>query len=310
MKKLSSNLLLTRRCGRTSTTRAPRCTFQELQKYIKYYPSPIPQLNLSEFRLVKKPARVKSTLPFSFAVRDGFEGPELKPLPKMASQRHPRRTQPRVRAQKLTLVNTREVDQLPSSLPTVGDFETVSLETSSNVDLCNSELPSALKRSRKEFFDDEVYTQLMSLTAPGRSESGSIDEHGSDLETESNVSEQVDDHDSRPSSLSHQELLQVQPQEIEDNVEDYGPPSHRGGQFNKRGIEKDETLFDADEPVRCRSEEYLTRPGQVVRMKPSGQWVEVHEMIVDMDTRHNSVTPLQQEVIPRSRPLRSILKSI
>jgi hypothetical protein len=255
-----------------------------------------------------------------FAVRDGFESMELKPPPKIENKKTPRRRRPHFYTQNLTLVNTREVDQLLPSSPCEntsegieGDLQTLSLEHSNGKKPHNSEMPSAPKRSRKVSFGDEVYNQLVNLTAPNRLESGSDDEPKSDLDTESNISEQMeddeDDEDLEP-ILSYQGLLRGRPFEIDDNIECDEPQLHSRGQVTQIIIEKDEILFDTDEAVESRSEEYLTRPGQVVRMKSSGQWMEVREEIIDMDTSHTIDVTSQQDVTPRPRPLRSILKSI
>jgi hypothetical protein len=116
-----------------------------------------------------------------------------------------------------------------------------------------------------------------------------MDEDGPEEEEEEE--EHNSEDDDRSLLPPHNKVsLQDQTQEIEDNIED-------------------DVSFKTNTKAASGSEEYLTRPGQAVRMKSSGQWMEVLEDIIDMETSGAGNGNSQQRSTPRSRPLKSILKS-
>jgi hypothetical protein len=126
--------------------------FRENQLNTRFIPNYFRQSDVSIFRTV---TRVSPSIPLSskLAVRDGFEGSELKPLPQMKLRRSARTQEPLIRVQNLNLVSTRNIDHLPPSIHYEyfnGDVDChlggLTLKTSNSVASVYSDTLSVLKR--------------------------------------------------------------------------------------------------------------------------------------------------------------------
>lgn len=170
--------------------------------------------------------------------------------------------------------------------------------------------PRPVKRLRRVSFSNEVQSQLLSVTAPTRESSESEDD-----------SEASDSHDSETESASEADESDVEEFE-EMNFAEARENTYRNAELDD--IEDEELLLETannERGVDDGHESYITRPGQLARMKSSGRLNEVPEDCIEVNSSsdpansvpgylaryHSSVTEPASTRMPK--PLKSILKS-
>jgi hypothetical protein len=283
-------------------------------------------LDISMFRRVKQ---VPLNVPFSLksAAQDGFEDSELRIPQRCALKRPPCRQKSTIHAQQLTLICARDLDHLPSSLAykrsneSDGTFgKTLTVKPCSNMVLTCAEISSKPKTSRRVSFGNEVYRQLLNVTAPPRSGTYREDNQGPGFGSESDFSEQMDEDDAVEYEEDEDEIppfvrpynqvsLQHQAQENEQTIE-YDGLTVKPKLIVPEDTLKTSKILSASIEIAAReSEEHPNRPGQILKMKSSGQWIEVGEDIVDLESLCAGNRSLLQSDTSELQSLRSILKS-
>lgn len=169
--------------------------------------------------------------------------------------------------------------------------------------------PRPVKRTRRISFSNEVQSQLRSITAPTR-----------DFSDSENDDEASESRDSDNESASANEESDVEEFE-EMNFTEARENTLRNAELDE--IEDEELLLEtANNGDAIVGEPYLSRPGQLARMKSSGRLNEVPDDCIEVNSSsdpansvpgylaryHSSVT--EPTSMRMSRPLKSILKSI
>lgn len=192
---------------------------------------------------------------------------------------------------------------------TVSQEDVIMLSTEQVNELHPVLQPRPSKRLRRVSFSNDVQSQLLSVTAPTRESSESEDE-----------SESSDSRDSENETTSEADESDVE--EFEEMIfAEARENTSRNAELDD--IEDEELLLEtANSESGAANEPYLTRPGQLARMKSSGRLIEVPEDCIEVNSSsdpansvpgylaryHSSVTePAPSRML---KPLKSILKSI
>jgi hypothetical protein len=343
------------KCATRTPSQSRRRPFQSIQKNLR-----LPLQTGSPISAAFSFRALKNTLPTTKSpvkdlAREGFDDHELN-LPPRSKRKKPTAKRHQL-LPSLTLINTREVKELPMNSSYAVQHETKIFSSEiefvqhlpdHDEELCfsNAEpiVPDAelqededvsaldpaiaphviqprpgFKRLRRVSFRDDVQNQLTSVTAPMRESSDSEDEsesfgsHDSDTESGSESEHSNREEFDEMEFAASQEIINhiTELDEIED--EDLLLETANNGV--NANMAKD--IEVVDEP-----EDYLTRPGQLARMKSSGRLIEVPEDCIEVHSSsdpansipgylaryHSSVTEPTSTRLPK--PLKTILKSI
>ncbi|KAE9976035.1 hypothetical protein EG328_002875 [Venturia inaequalis] len=168
--------------------------------------------------------------------------------------------------------------------------------------------PRPVKQIRRVSFSNKVQSQLLSVTAPIR--------ESSDGEDDSEASESRDSETESASEANESDVEEFE----EMNFTEARENTARNAELDE--IEDEELLLEtANNGVAVVNDSYLTRPGQLARMKSSGRLNEVPEDCIEVNSSsdpansvpgysaryHSSVT--EPTSTSMSRPLKSILKN-
>jgi hypothetical protein len=317
-------------------------------------------IDVSKFCVVKKHHRhLVRSVSIKRMVRDGFDDSELSVPPRFKKKRVARQS-PHLPLQGLTLVRAHNVSRPPSGLfpsPALDSLDDTGLASKDHVSPSKSQLQLEVETSlpnlapsdenwnrisstqmqgpkcnRRVSYSKEIVSQLISLAAPARMESGSdghsvmaatSDQSGDDDTERSGQSEEekgdedededVDEEQDKlrsPTQLHFHSLHATQSADAEDMIEDNElfSCSYELAQSPQRvsdSIEDDESFGMYPPQVHFQD---LYRPGQAGRMRSTGSWNQAQEDIIDFEDNPSSCTTRTASYT--EKPLISILKSI
>jgi hypothetical protein len=313
----SSNRSIEQDSAAKSVPRTSQRTIQNIQvKDRSISKKPRAKLDVSKFRVLKSASQMKA-LPRNMMAREGFEDAELYLPPRFITKRSTRQSRHPLCSRSLTLVTAFAIQDLPSTLhhenELGGTLEKFELEPKNDRERRKLHILKAPKVLRRVSFVDEVYNQLVNVTAPTRSISESYAEERSESESGSEASELMDNWKLDEINVTPSPGKVAGIRDLADGIEENEFQTEKKQEKPQTDIiEDDHTLFEDDETERRVSEEYLNCPGQVMKMKSSGQWIEVREDIIDVDDpRASNIISMNratQNALP-SMPLGSISKS-